>query len=141
MRTVVDESGRRYILLKESGESSRVRDPATGEERYVPNERLDPAGGESPLATAARAVPDSTRRVLSAIRDDRALGLLLEIDARGPVGVRALLEYDLCESDLHGLLAEFRTAGLVEEIEVGGERGYRTTGAAGEALERLRRDG
>lgn len=139
MQTVVDESGKRYILLKESGESSRVRDPETGEERYIANARLDPGGGESPLATAARAVPGSSRRVLSAVRDDHSLGLLFEIDARSPVRVRGLLEYDLCESDLHGLLAEFQAAGLVEETKVDGERGYRTTDEASEGLQRLRR--
>jgi len=142
MRTVRDESGKRYVLLKESDESSRVRDPETGEERYVANARLEPVEGVSPLVATARAVPEPVRRVLSATRDDRALGLLLEIDARGPVGVRALLEYDLCESDLHGLLGEFRAAGLVEDVEAAsdgnGERGYATTETASEALERLR---
>lgn len=138
MRTVRDESGKRYVLLKESDESSRVRDPETGEERYVANARLEPVEGESPLVATAGAVPEPVRRVLSATRDDRALGLLLEIDARGPIGVRALLEYDLCESDLHGLLAEFRAAGLLEEVDVDGERGYATTGTASEAIERLR---
>jgi len=76
---------------------------------------------------------------VTAPRDDRALGLLLELDADGPIPVRTLLSSSgLCESDLHGLLAELRAAGLVTETEVAGERGYETTDAASDALERLR---
>ena len=138
MRTVEDDAGDRYILLKESGESSLVRDPATGERTHRPNEALTPVEGESPLTTAAGTVPEQVRKLLLAVPDERALGLLLEVDTRGPVGVRALLEYDLCESDLHGLLAEFRAAGLVTERQVGGERGYDTTEAAAATLDRLR---
>lgn len=138
-RTVRDESGKRYVLLTESAESSRVRDPETGEERYVANAELEPVEGESPLVTAARTVPDPVRLVLSATRDERALGLLLEIDDRGPVRVAALLEYDLCESDVHGLLGEFRAAGLLESVEEGGgERTVRTTETASEGLDLIR---
>ena len=73
-------------------------------------------------------------------RDDRALGLLAEIESRGPIAVRDLLAaYDLCESDLHGLCAELRAAGLLAETEVAGERGYRTTERASEMLSRLRK--
>lgn len=139
MRSVRDESGTRYLLLKRSGESSRVRNPETGEEQYIPNDRLEPVDGESPLQTAARAVPDPARTILTAVRDDRSLGLLLDLDARGPQPVRTLLStYDLCESDLHGLLAEFQAAGLVEETRVAGERGYETTDTASKGLESLR---
>ncbi|MFB6169532.1 MAG: hypothetical protein ABEJ06_00140 [Haloarculaceae archaeon] len=139
MRTVTDESGKRYLLLKESGSSSKVRDPETGEERYVANDRLDPASGESPLRTAARALPEDARRFLTAVPDQRALGLLVELDERGPLAVRTLLSaYDLCESDLHGLLAEFRAAGLVAEARVAGERGYEATEVTGDLLDRLR---
>lgn len=138
MRTVEDESGRRYLLLAESSDSSRVRDVETGEERFVENDRLTGVGGESPLATAAGAVPEPIRRVLVAAPDERALGLLVDLEARGPLPVRDMLEsYDLCESDLHGRLAEFRAAGLIEEVEVVGERGYALTEAAREAVERL----
>ena len=138
MRTVEDDAGDRYILLKESGDSSLVRDPESGERRHIANEALEPVAGESPLATAASAVPGPVRRLLTAVPDERALGLLLELEERGPLGVRALLEYDLCESDLHGLLGEFRAAGLVTETEVAGERGYETTERASEGLARLR---
>ena len=138
MRTVEDDAGDRYILLKESGDSSLVRDPESGERRHIANETLEPVARESPLATAAGAVPGPVRTLLTAVPDERALGLLLELEERGPLGVRALLEYDLCESDLHGLLAEFRAAGLVTETEVAGERGYETTERASEGLARLR---
>ncbi|MGN8214022.1 DUF7346 family protein [Halococcus salifodinae] len=73
-------------------------------------------------------------------RDDRALALLREIDANGPFAVRTLLSrYDLCESDLHGLCAELRAAGLLAEAEVAGERGYRTTERARKELEQVRK--
>jgi hypothetical protein len=135
MRTVRDESGNHYLLLKQSGDASRVRDPATGEERHLPNESLAVVEGESPLETASRVVPKPVRTVVTAAHDERALGLLLEIDERGPVDVRVLLDaYDLCESDLHGLLGEFRAAGLVREVEVVGGRGYETTDEASEGL-------
>jgi hypothetical protein len=139
MRTVRDESGKRYLLVKQSGESSCVRDPETGEETYLDNDRLETVDGASPLETAAETVPESVRTVTSAVRDDRGLGLLLELDARGPTAVRTLLStYDLCESDLHGLLAEFRAAGLVSETTVAGERGYEPTATASEAARYLR---
>lgn len=140
MRSVRTD-GRRYLLLKRSSESSLVRDPATGEERYVANEDLDPAGGRSALETAASAVPPATRRVLSAVHDDESLGLLLEIDRRGPVAVADLMgDYDRCESDMHGLFAEFRAAGLIEESSVAGQPGYEATDAASEGLAPLRAD-
>ena len=139
VRTVADREGRRYVLLKRSGDSSRVRDPRTGEERYLPNEELSAVEGESPLETAARAVSEPTRRVLRAVHSDRALGLLVELDERGPTPVRDLMgSYDLCESDLHGLLAEFTAAGLVTETRVVGQRGYELTDVAREGLAALR---
>ena len=138
MRTVEDEAGKRYVLLKRSGDSSQVRDPATGEERYVSNDELSTVEGESPLETAARAVPEPTRRVLRAVHSDRALGLLLELGDREPIAVVDLMgSYDLCESDLHGLLAEFTAAGLVTEARVVGQRGYELTDVAREGLAAL----
>jgi len=127
MRTVADEAGRRYLLLKQSDESWLVRDPATGETTHRPAAALTVVDGESPLETAARGAPDAVRDRL-ARPSERAVGLLVEIHRRQPVGVRDLLAaVDLCESDLHGLLAEFRAAGLVAETTVVGERGYETT--------------
>lgn len=138
MRTVETEDGRRYLLLKRSSESSLVRDPETGEERYLPNDRLTPAG-TPPLETAAGAVSGAVRRIVTGVHDERTLGLLLEIDERGPLAVGALLDgYELCESDLHGRLGELRAAGLVEETRAAGGRGYRTTDTASEGLRLLR---
>jgi hypothetical protein len=138
MRTVRDASGTHYVLVKESSESSLVRDPETGTQRHVENEQLEPVDGESPLSTAATAVPEAVRTVLTAAHDERALGLLVELDTRGPLSVVDLLDsYDLCESDLHGILGEFRAAGLVEEADVFGQRGYDTTETAAEAIDVL----
>jgi hypothetical protein len=139
MQTVRTEGGERYLLVNSSKESSRVRDPATGEEHTVATERLE-ATEESALATAAGAVAEPVRRLIRTVPDDRALGLLCEIDAREAVAVRDLLSYDYCESDIHGLCGEFRAAGLLEACEVAGERGYRTTTDASTALDELRED-
>jgi hypothetical protein len=138
VQPVEDADGRRYLLVKRSGESSLVRDPTTGSEEYRPNDELT-AVEASGLELAAEAVPESIRRVLRATHNDRALGLLLTLEDRGPTGARTLLDRtDLCESDLHGLLGEFRAAGLVAETDVAGERGYETTALASEGLDRLR---
>jgi hypothetical protein len=139
MRTVRGPDGRPYLLVKRSSDASRVRDPKTGDEQYLPNDELEAVEGESPLETAARAVPESVRRLLVATPTERGLGLLVDIVDRGPLPVVDLLDsYDLCESDLHGLLTEFTIAGLVTETEVYGERGYEATDVARDGVERLR---
>lgn len=137
MRTV-EYHHERYLLVKRSGDSSLVRDPETGDERYLPNDELD-VTGDSPLAVAARAVPEPQRRILTAVHSERMLGLLVELEDRGPLSVRDILgRYDLCESDLHGRVGELRAAGLVREADTGGERGYATTELAGRGLTALR---
>ncbi|GAB3324010.1 hypothetical protein EI982_08835 [Haloplanus rallus] len=139
MRSVRDDEGNRYLLVKRSAESSLVRDPATGTERYLPNADLHADAETEPLRTAAEGIPTPARRVLTAVPNDRALGLLVELVDRGPVAARTLLDaYDLCESDLHGLLAEFRAAGLVAGTQVAGERGYEATETTREAVRTLR---
>jgi len=133
---VVDHDGSRYLLVKRSSEASRVRDPETGEETYLPTEELTVVE-DGPLETAAAAVPDPVRAVVAAAHDDRALGLLVEL-SRGPVAVRELMgRYDLCESDALGMVSEFRAAGLVAETRVGGERGYELTEPGEAAVETL----
>lgn len=139
MQTVRDGAGNRYLLLKRSDESSLVRDPDTGDERYLDNAALAPAEGASELAVAAAEIDAPVRRLLSAVHDDEGLGLLVVLSTRGPLPVRALLDLDdSCESDLHGLLAELQAAGLIEEREIAGERGYVTTDRAENALSSLR---
>jgi hypothetical protein len=139
MRTVRNDEGRRYLLVKRSAESSLVRDPDTGEERYLANTGLTVDDEAAALTTAAEAVPGPVRRVLTATPNDRALGLLVELVDRGPLAVRSLLDaYDLCESDLHGLLAEFRAAGLIRTARVAGERGYEATETTHDAVASLR---
>ena len=136
MRTVRHD-GSAYLLLEQSDEASLVRDPTTGEKRYLPTEELS-AAGEPLLAVAASEVPGPTRRLLTAVHTEQTLGLLLELD-RTPMSVREILgRYDLCESDLHGLVAELRAAGFLEARTVNGEQGYATTERASEALDALR---
>ncbi|MFQ3320852.1 MAG: hypothetical protein ACI80F_002942 [Natronomonas sp.] len=137
MRTV-EHNGKVYLLVKQSGDSSLVRNPETGEEQYLPNEELT-VSGDSPLAVAAERIPGASRRVLTAVHSEQTLGMLVELDERGPLAVRELLgSYDLCESDLHGVVGELRAAGLVREADVGGERGYAVTDLASEGLAELR---
>ena len=139
MQTVRDGDGETYLLVKRSAESSRVRDPATGAERYVDNEDLSVVDGESPLTTAASGVPEPVRRTLRAVHDDRSLGLLAVVVDEGPLSAIELLDTaDMCESDLHGTVTELRAAGLIDEVDVGGRRGYAATDTASEALDRLR---
>lgn len=138
-RVVRDEDGNQYILEKDSGNSSRVRDPETDERLHLPTEQLEPVAGASPLSVAAEALSPEGVRVVTAVPDERALGLLVELDRRGPTDVRTLLDVtDLCESDLHGLVTMLQAAGLLDEVTVAGERGYETTETAVAALERLR---
>ncbi len=92
MQTVRDDDGETYLLVKRSAESSRVRDPETGEERYVDNDDLRVVDGESPLATAASGVPEPVRRTLGAVRDDRSLGLLAVVVDEGPIAAIDLLD-------------------------------------------------
>ena len=139
MQTVRDANGDRYLLVKRSAESSRVRDPETGEERYVDNAALTVVDGESPLATAASGVPAPVRRLLRAVHNDRSLGLLAVIVDAGPLSVNELLDTaDMCDSDLHGTVTELRAAGLVREADVAGRRGYAPTETAVEAVDSLR---
>lgn len=139
MRTVRDESGKRYVVVKASGESSLVRDPEDGSERYLDNDRLEPLDGVAPLEAAASGIPDAVRGLFRGVHDDVGLGLLADLTDRGPVPVRDMMdEYDQCESDLHGRLAELRAAGLIEERQVAGERAYGATDRTVEALESLR---
>ncbi len=128
MRTVAfgDE---RYLLVERAGDACVLAHPGTGDRLVVPADAVAERPAVSPLATAAEAV-DAAPELRAAVPDRRALGLLAELDRRGPTPVRALLEYDLCESDLHGVLAELSAAGLVAEARVAGERGYRLTGRA-----------
>lgn len=136
--TPVEHDGNRYLLRKQSTESSLVYDPETGDERYLPTDELTEVG-DSPLSVAAESVPEAARRVLVAVHSDETLGLLVELDERGPLPARELLgRYGLCESDLHGRTAELRAAGLVATADIDGERGYAITDAGRDGLDVLR---
>lgn len=157
--------GDRYLLLKTSGDACLVRDPATGERRYLPADAVERVDGP-PVALAD--APESLRAL--AARDGR-LGLLVDLVDRwsadapgtaadgdtapvedpdpdpdgGATPVRTLLdETTLCESDLHGALADLEAAGLVDRVEredplLGRQgRAYRPTERALSAVGRLR---
>lgn len=100
MRTVEDRAGRRYELLKRSEQASLVRDPSTGERRYLPNDVL---------AFDVETGPDPRTLIVEA----------------GGMRIRELLDRtSLCESDVHARLADLQVRGLIRETEIDGERGY-----------------
>lgn len=137
MRTVQTPDGTTYLLLKESSDSSLVRNPRTGVDEFLPNDDLEPVE-EAPLVTAASAIPEAVRTLITATHSEHTLGLLVDLHQHGPRAVRGMLEtHDLCESDLLGAITEFRAAGLVEETTVAGERGYRLTDDGTTAVEFL----
>ena len=138
MRTVEDGAGRRFLLLKRSSSSSLVRDADTGEVLHRPTGELTVVEGTSPLETAAGGVPPAARKLLTAVHDDRTLGLLVALESADGLPARALLAAeDYCESDLHGLLGELRAAGLVQAATVDGEEGYRLTDGAAAVVRAL----
>jgi hypothetical protein len=139
VQPVRDADGNRLLLRKESGDSALVYDPESGEERHVERSTLTPLE-EPPLeATARAAIGDEVRQLLLAIPNERALGLLVTLADRGPQSVRTMMtETTFCESDLSGLLASLAAAGVIEESDVAGERGYAITPTARRSLEALR---
>jgi hypothetical protein len=142
MRTVEDADGRRALLVKRSGDAWLVRDPRTGRESYRPAADLSVVDDADALSTAAAGVPAPVRRVLTAVRTDRQLGLLLDLVDRGPVPARTLVAATgYCESDLVGIVGEFRAAGLVATTDVAGDPAYDATDIAREAATLLRPGG
>ncbi|NHX35673.1 MULTISPECIES: DUF7346 family protein [Halolamina] len=140
MRPVETPDGERHLLLSTTDGAARLRDPATGEERTVDADAIEPADDEA-LSVAAEGVPEPVRQVVTAAHDERTLGVLVTLVDDGPTPVVDLLSHSgLCESDFNGLFAELRAAGLVTECRVAGERGYEATETAAEAVELLRAD-
>jgi predicted transcriptional regulator len=73
------------------------------------------------------------------VHNDRSLGLLAVVVDEGPISAIELLDAaDVCESDLHGTVTELRAAGLLDEADVAGRRGYEATEIAIAALDLLR---
>jgi len=73
MKTVEDDTGKRYLLRKRSDTASLVRDPETGNECYIRNDRLEAVGDESALETAARSVSDPVLTLLTNVHDEETL--------------------------------------------------------------------
>lgn len=129
MRTVRADDGSRYLLRKRSSDASLVFDPETGEEQYLDNDRLERRDEIPPLQAVGATVPDDSREVIG-VNDERALGLLVVLDRRGPIAAVDLVGFtELCESDLNGLLTGLRAGGLVESVS-DPVVGYETTRAA-----------
>lgn len=134
MRIVRDDDGRFSVLVDATGSTCRARSLHDGTERTVPSDELtvvEPADALDVLGIDADE-RDSLRKMA---RTDRAIGLLVELNTAGPLSVRTILDrFDICESDLHGLVTELRAAGFLEPATVYGERGYRTTDRATDLL-------
>jgi hypothetical protein len=128
MRIVEDDTGNRYLLLKRSQSSSLVRDLDSGERRHVPTHVLTVIEDQSPLASAASELPAAAVKLITAVRNERTVGLLVALEAAGGLSARQLLEAeDYCESDLNGLVTELRSGGLIEPTTIEGEDGYQLT--------------
>jgi len=141
METVEDADGRRLLLVKRSSDAWLVRDPATGETSYRDATELTAVEEVAALETATEGIDTAVRRLLTAVPNQRILGLVVTLVDREAMGVRELLDATiLCESDLHGAIAELVAAGLLAETTVAGERGYEATTLAQDAVEILRSD-
>jgi hypothetical protein len=138
MQPVRDETGTQYLLLERGADVSLVCDPATGAREELPTGQLEPLD-EPPLETLASGLSTPLLTLITAVHDEQSLGVLVALADRGGLAVRTLLaETTLCESDLHGLLAELVAAGLLAETTVAGEHGYEATETAREAIAQLR---
>lgn len=120
METVEDDTGTRYVRLKQSSDASLVLDPETGETTYLPNDALAVRGGTDPLEAAAESVAEPLRGLVTGVPSTRALGMLVVLDDRDGMAVRELLESTgMCESDLFGTLRALAGAGLIEQGDTG----------------------
>ena len=125
---VTDSEGTRYILEKRSSDASRVRDPTTGERLHLPNDELEVVSGESALSLAAQTVSPDVVSLITSVPDERTLGLLLELERRGPTPVRTILDIStFCESDLHRRVALLTARDIIRETKRNGERCYELT--------------
>jgi len=141
MDVVTDRSGQRFVVEKRSSDAWLVRSIDGGETTYRDPGELTVLENVAPLEGVAGSVPGPVRRLLTAVHDERVLGLVLTTVDRDGVAVRTLLaETTLCESDLHGALGELVAAGLLEETTVAGERGYAPTELARSAAASLREE-
>lgn len=165
VQSVEDQRGRRYLLEKRSRDAWLLLDPTTGESVYRDPSQLSLLAGASPLETALEGLDDAAldrllgsgdgggladaegtpsealERLAGAAHSPRILGLVVALADRGPTAVRTLLtETTLCESDLHGALAELVAADLLTESSVAGERAYAATADAERAVALLRGD-
>jgi len=133
MHIVRDSDGCHYVLLEEGQPTCRVREIPSGEQTTIPCAELSTV--EPAAALDALGIQGDDRETLREIGSVRAIGLLFELEATGPLSVRALLDqFDICESAFNGVTTELRAAGCIEPTTVYGERGYRVTDTAREAL-------
>lgn len=138
MKTGRGPDGRQLLVVGRTDGELRVRDPATGSEETVPAEQVDRLDRE-PLAVVRDAVTDGLDEGRPIGTDDRTVGLAVEFVDRGPTPVRRLTaSYDACESDLNGMVAELRVAGLIEATSLAGQPAYRATASAEQLAARLR---
>ena len=121
MRVVTDGDAY-FVLQRVLGEDCQLRGVSSGETTTQPCESLSPATAEAALGVVAGSLKDES------VTSNQAAALLLELTVDGPTSARELLDrFDVCESDLHGVATELRSAGLLEPTTVYGERGYRAS--------------
>lgn len=135
MQPVEDADGRSCLLLKRSGDTVLLRDLHSGESRYEPASSIT-AVEEPPLVSAAETVSNEIKMRLSGVESAHAIGLLALLERTGPRSVPDIMtRTTLCESDLHGLLADLQAGEFVSPTDVNGHRGYQTTQPVSDAFE------
>jgi|AntRauTorcE11898_2_1112593.scaffolds.fasta_scaffold33982_2 hypothetical protein len=128
---VVTDGNCHYVLQRIVDDDCHVRTLPSGETTTMPTASLSPADTDAALGTVDDNLVDD-------VGSNAAAGLLLELVVDGPTSARGLLDrFDVCESDLHGTVAELRAAGLIEPTTVYGERGYRAIIDGSQRLESL----
>lgn len=137
MRLAIGPEGAWVVLREIESDQCRIREVNSGESRWVRRTEVSIVDGVS-LRRIGEAAPDEPRELESVIRTARGWGLVLVVGAASPVSVRALLERTSeCESDLNGLLTELEVGEMLERTEIAGERAYKLTETAKNAVEAL----
>lgn len=127
MQLATDPDDAWVVILEVGTDECHVRELGTGETRWIARSEVTPVEPAS-LPVIGDAIEESRRPADSAIRTDRAWGLVLVVAATSPVTVRALLDATSeCESDLNGLLADLEAGGVLDRTDAADERAYRLT--------------
>jgi hypothetical protein len=134
VHVVAGAGGHLHLVIERADDRVRVRSVSSGEERWVHRETLKRPDG-SVLELAGRQTP-FTSADLPGVHTEAGVGMVVLLARNGPTAVPALLgALELCESDLHGLLAELEAGGALSRTETAGRGAYRLTDAAAKTVD------